>query len=106
MLLGFFFVCDRDSHRIQVLTRELQPVKLFGSRGSGDGQSNGPWSIAVDSEEMLYISDCGNHRVQVFTNNGQFVYLFGKKGSGQRELNSPRGVCVDDCYVYVTDHSS
>ena len=98
------FVCDRENHRVQVLTRELQPVKQFGSRGSGDGQFNGPESIAVDSEGMLYISDYGNHHVQVFTRHGEFVYSFGKKGSGQGELDGPRGVCVDASYVYVADY--
>ena len=46
------FVCDRDNHRVQVLTRELQPVKQFGSQRSGDGQFS-PEGIAVDSEGML-----------------------------------------------------
>ena len=78
-------------------------VKQFGLKGSGDGQFNGPESIAVDSEGKLYISDHNNHRVQVFTGNGQFVYSFGKKGSGQGELNGPTGVCVDASYVYVAD---
>ena len=89
-----------------MLTRELQPVKQFGSQGSGDGQFNGPVNIAVDSEGMLYISDYNNHRVQVFTGNGQFVYSFGKKGSGQGELKGPIGVCVDASYVYVADYNN
>ena len=100
------FVCDRYNHRVQVLTRELQPVKQFGSQGSGDGQFNYPMSIAVDSEGMLYVSDYGNHRVQVFTRNGQFIYSFGKKGSGQGELIGPCGVFVDGSYVYVAENSN
>ena len=99
-------VCDIDNNRVQVLTRELQPLKQFGSRGSGDGQFNEPRSIAVDSEGMLFVSDYGNHRVQVFARNGQFVFSFGKKGSGQGELNGPRGGCVDASYVYVAENSN
>ncbi len=29
------FVCDRDNHRVQVLTTELEPVKQIGSNGTG-----------------------------------------------------------------------
>ena len=98
------FVCDCNNRRVQVLTKELEPVKRFGSRGTGDGQFNEPESIAVDSKGMLYVSD-SNHCacIQVFTRDGQYDYWFGKKGSGLGELN---GVCVDADYVCVAEHNN
>ena len=85
-------VCDRGNQRVQVLTTELEPVKVIGGL-------NNSYDIAVDDEQMLYIAD-GKEGVKVFTMDGQFSHCFGE--------DQPRlayGVCVDGGtgFVYVSD---
>jgi hypothetical protein len=41
-------------------------ITKWGSRGSGDGQFNDPWGIAVDASGNVFVADTGNDRVQVF----------------------------------------
>src|SRR2546425_7485623 len=42
----------------------------WGSLGSGDGQFNTPWGVAVDQVGNVYVADTDNHRVQKFTATG------------------------------------
>ena len=53
------------SNRVSVFTSEGEFLKSFGSKGSKQGQFNGPCGIAVDGG-AVYVSDCRNNRVQVF----------------------------------------
>ena len=47
-------------------------VKEWGTAGSGDGQFNSPFGVAVDSNGDVYVADTGNHRIQKFKNNVRF----------------------------------
>ena len=40
--------------------------RSFGTRGSGNGEFNQPWGMAV-SGGRLFVADHWNHRVQVFS---------------------------------------
>ncbi len=98
------FVCDRDNHRVQVLTTELEPVKQIGSLATGNEHFNEPEDVAMD-EQMVYVTDCCNHRVQVLTMDGRFIHSIEKKGSGQGDLFYPQGLCVTG-FVYVAEFNS
>ncbi|MGA2785881.1 MAG: SBBP repeat-containing protein [Candidatus Bathyarchaeia archaeon] len=79
---------------------------VWGSKGSGPGQFNGPGWVAVDSSGNVYVTDWVNGRVQKFTSTGMYITQWGndKPGSGPGQLNSPRGVAVDSSgNVYVAD---
>ena len=39
----------------------------FGSSGTGNGQFNNPFGIAVGSGGNIYVADANNNRVQVFS---------------------------------------
>ena len=49
-------------------------VKVWGSRGLGDGRFHKPRAVASDSEQRLYIVDMTG-RVQVFDKDQQFLSL-------------------------------
>ena len=71
---------------------------MFGRRGQGRGELDCPSAVAIDTNNLVYVSEDGNHCVSVFTSEGQFVVSFG------RVLNSPCGLAVDDSgVVYVCD---
>ena len=52
-------------------------VRSFGSQGSGDGQLNGPYGLAVHGD-CVYVAEYTNHRVSVFARgDGKFVRTIG-----------------------------
>ncbi len=51
--------------RVEVFDRNGTFLRTFGSFGSGDGQFNGPFGVAVEGSEV-FVVDRFNNRVQVF----------------------------------------
>jgi hypothetical protein len=121
-------------YRVSVFSDEHVPASFapqgfviggssVSNQGSGAGQFNDPYGIAVDPERgRMYIADQLNHRVDVYTFGGQFLEAFGwgvDTGANQFEectlqsgcqaglpvaqLNNPQRVQVDpsngDVYV-------
>ena len=60
------YVTDYKRNGVFVFTKTGDFVKLFGSKGSEDGQFDHPYGIALDPDGFLYVSDKVNNRVQVF----------------------------------------
>lgn len=84
----------------------------IGSTGSGNGQFNGPWGVATDPNNQIYVTDTNNQRVEIFDANGNFVGAFGSNGNGDEQFLEPRGVGVNkegnssnnsNLRVYVSD---
>lgn len=78
-------MADTGNHRIQVFTskfREANFVRMFSTHGQGKGELDKHYGIAIDSNDMVYVSEEGNPCVSVFTSEGQFVTSFGRKGVG------------------------
>ena len=63
-----------------------------------------PDGVAVDENDVVYISDTCNHRISVFTSDGQFVTSFGRKGQEPGEFDNPCGLAVGRAVVYVCDY--
>src|SRR5438552_8179000 len=64
-------------------------VTKWGSAGSGNGQFNAPWGVAVDAAGNVYVADTGNNRIQKFTGTGGFLTAWGSAGSGNGQFNVP-----------------
>ena len=73
----------------------------FGSYGSAKGQFNAPVFIAIDNQELIYVSDWSNHRIQVFTSEGKCISQFGTHGSGPGQLQYPTGLVINNNLLYV-----
>lgn len=86
------------------------PVYLsqWGSLGSGPGQFNDPWGVALDpTGSFVYVTDHGNHRVEKFKSDGTFITQWGSFGAGGGTFAGPEAVAVDAAgNVYVTDHDN
>jgi len=67
-------------------------VKEWGGKGSGDGQFNGPRSIAVDNRGFVYVTDGENDRVEKFKSDGTFQGKWGAFGTGERQFSTPNGI--------------
>ena len=89
----YMYVGSGD-HHIYVFDQGGHLKNTIGSKGSGDGQFNGPCSISIIGE-VMYIADFGNHRIQKLTTGGKFLHKFGKEGSCQEQFGNPCDVVVD-----------
>ena len=97
-------VVDARNHRVQRFTKGGTFLGKFGEYGSGPGQFNMPWGVALNTAGEIYISDWRNDRVQKFSPSGEFILEWGSSGSGPAQFNRPAGIAVDnDGDVYVVD---
>ena len=77
-------------------------VSTLGSYGSGNGQFNIPYGIAVDeARNRVYIADTWNHRIQAFDRYGNFITKWGSPG----QFIYPFGIAVDKetGYIYTAE---
>ena len=93
--------------RVGVCNWEEEYLYEFGSPGDGDGQFRLPTTIALDSQERVYIADEHNHRISVFDLSGVFLSKWGENGSGDGQFDAPSGLGFDaDDNVYVVDQNN
>ena len=90
--------------RVTICNVNEEYLGEFGSYGEGDGQFMWPASIALDSQENLYLADEWLNRISVWDRGGTFLDKWGIKGSGAGELNRPSGLAFDkDDNLYLVD---
>ncbi|MDV4343621.1 tandem-95 repeat protein [Methanoculleus sp. YWC-01] len=79
-------------------------VAKWGSYGTGDGQFDQPWGVAVDSADNVYVAELINDRIQKFDSSGNFLTMWGSSGTNDGQFQRPQAVAVDTAgNVYVTD---
>jgi len=79
----------------------------WGSLGTGNGQFNSPYGIAVDGSGNVFVVDYGDNRIEKFTANGTYVAQWGVTGIGNGQFAGPVGVAADASgNVYVADASN
>jgi len=82
----------------------LQPVEVWGEKGTAPGQFNEPRGLAVDPGGNVYVVDSKNNRIQKLGPNGKPLLTWGHEGQGAGEFKDPCGVAVGpDGMVYVAD---
>ena len=60
---GNVYVADSGNHRIQVFAEEGRFLRKFGKQGGGDGELNWPASVAIDSNDVVYVSEMDNNHI-------------------------------------------
>ena len=79
-------------------------LRKWGTEGTGDGQLDRPYGIALDEAGNVYVTDFNNDRVQKFSSEGQFLLKWGSGGDGDGQLNGLPGIALDGLgNVYVAD---
>jgi hypothetical protein len=82
-------------------------VSQFGSNGSGDGEFDEAFGLAIDTEDNIYVVDRQNDRVQKFDSDGVYVSQFGTSGSDNGEFNLPHAIAIDsNGNLYVVDRDN
>ena len=90
--------------RVTICTVNQEYLGEFSVGGTGDGQMMWPVSIALDTDENIYISDEALHRISIFSKEGQFLSKWGVKGNGEGEFDRPAGIAFDrDGNLLVVD---
>ena len=73
---------DGCTWSVQVIPHQYQLKFSFGSNGSGPGQFDGPYDIAVDKKTgTVAVSDYGNKRIQLFDITGRYLREIGLRAS-------------------------
>jgi len=98
-----------DSGRVYKYSSTGNLLNQFGTLGTGEGefaQQSYPFNtIAVDSQDNLYVADTSNRRVQKFDPNGVFLSQFGSEGSGDGEFMTAFNIAIGpDDSIYVGDY--
>jgi len=71
---NFVYVVDEGNARIVKLDTDGAVLAVWGTRGQGEGQFDGPTSVAVDANSnRVYVTDPLNGRIVVFDTDGHFI---------------------------------
>lgn len=63
--------------------------------GTGNGQTQFPNGVAVDSAGYIYVADTSNNRIQKFDSTGAYVTQWGSTGSGNGQFVAPTKLAFD-----------
>ncbi len=103
--LRYLYVADSDNHRIRVRDMITGTWSTLGSLGTGLGQFNQPFGVAVADNGDLWVADTGNHRVQRRSATTGAWAAWGSYGAATGQLNAPYDLDVDAAgNVYVADY--
>ena len=92
------------SKRVSMCTLDEEFLGEFGTGGTGDGEFWWPSSIAIDSQDRVYVADEGLQRVSMFSKDGEYLGKWGQKGSGEGQLEYPSSLAFDaDDNLWMTD---
>ena len=96
---------DKRGVRITVMNLEEDYFGIFGAWGTENGQFTWPNSIAIDSDQRLFISDDYLDRITVLSTDGDFIEKWGDHGAEAGKMDGPNGVAVNaDDELLVADH--
>jgi sugar lactone lactonase YvrE len=101
--LTIYEVPDRPPQKLSSLPEGT--ANMFeGGKGTGGGQFDDPFGIAVDRSGNVLVADSRNARIEKFAPSGAFITSLGTKGAGYGQFSEPNGVAVDgDGNIYVAD---
>ncbi len=92
------YVADDQHHRVLVTDAGGRTLTSIGKgNGTGPGQLNFPYGVALDGAGRVFVADDLNHRVVRFSTAPAYPYKarFGSYGTQPGQLAYPRGIATD-----------
>ena len=90
--------------RVTMMTLDEDFLGQCSTSGEGDGEAIWPSSVALDSNQNLYMADEWLNRISIFDKDGLFLDKWGVPGSGDGELNRPGCIRFDkEDNMYLVD---
>ncbi len=77
------------------ITFELEEDLSIGNEDDENYMFYDLVTLAVDSEENIFVLDRGNFRIQRFDKNGSYLQTIGGRGQGPGEFEDPMSIHVD-----------
>ena len=120
---GNLFVSDTDNHTIRKITPAGVVTTFAGVAGqaghvngtAGAARFNIPRGIAIDRNNVMYVTDAGTNTIRRVTPGAAVTTLAGTAGQtgstdgtgGAARFDQPRGIAVDrDGQVFVVDYNN
>ncbi len=90
------YVTDRETQRVQVFDPKGLFITKWGSKGSGPGQFDGLWGVAVHPTlDLIFTSEDNLHRIQAFRSDGTFLFQRGGLyGRAEGEFSYPQHLAI------------
>ncbi len=99
--VGNINVVEWSHNRVQVFDPNGRSLSKWGTKGSGEGQFDGPCALAIDDCDRIYVADQRNRRVQVFDSKGLFLSCVTK---GDDQFIAPSALAFGpNRILYVSD---
>jgi sugar lactone lactonase YvrE len=100
---GNYFVAEYGEYdRIQKFSPDRRFLLQWGSHGHELGQFLRPQKMAIDKDDLIWVTDACNHRVQVFDARGsraRLVRHWGVHGKAPGQLSYPYDILLDPAAV-------
>ena len=68
---------------VSSVSAEVTFLNTWGSFGTGDGEFNRPWDVAVSDTGQVYVTETNNHRIQRFDADGNCQLQWGRSIVGE-----------------------
>ena len=87
-------------NRVSKYSSDGRFIMSWGSTGSGVGEFIVPHTIALDSQDRVFVGDRMNNRIQIFDQQGNFLDVW-------YQFSRPSGIAISaDDMIYVADSES
>ena len=72
-----------------------EDLRIGGAEAKGEYSFNRILTLAVDTQENIFVLDYKDSQIKVFDKTGRFLRTIGRKGQGPGELNGARSLSID-----------
>jgi tripartite motif-containing protein 71 len=88
------------TERIEKYSSAGEPLQHWGASGTGPGQFNKPFCLALDHNGNIFVVDSGNNRIQEFSPMGRYIAQW--KGPREGFIATSKVAVDDQGSIYVS----
>jgi hypothetical protein len=100
------YVVEKGKGQVSVFDETGSVLRTIGELGNGDAQLREPRYLAIDSDNIVYVSDSASNDIELFDLQGNTAGGFGIYGTDIGEFNMTRGVGAFGESLFVIDQGN